>query len=70
MKKLLIATLFITSCSEPNVPKSSTNYIIHKHIKLSVIELEGCEYYCVERINGNITDIEHKGNCKNIIHEK
>ena len=69
MKKLLIATLLITSCREPNVPKSSTKYRINMDAELSILELEGCEYYYIENDHGTIIDMEHKGNCKNIIHQ-
>jgi len=69
MKKLLIVTLFITSCREPNVPKSSTKYRISMDTELSILELEGCEYYYIENDYSTIIDMEHKGNCKNIIHK-
>jgi hypothetical protein len=66
MKKLIyiILSLLLISCSEPNVPKTSTGYhIINNYTPLDLVIIDSCEYLFGEW--GNATVLTHKGNCKN-----
>ena len=66
MKKLIyiILSLLLISCTEPNVPKTSTQYnIIKNYTPLDLVIIDSCEYLFGEW--GNATVLTHKGNCKN-----
>lgn len=63
---ILIALLF-SACDEPNfeynksIPSTGPRCI-------ETIKIDSCEYIYVRRYSG--IAIEHKGNCKNLIHYK
>jgi hypothetical protein len=66
MKKLIyiILSLLLISCTESNVPKTSTRYhIINNYTPLDLVVIDSCEYLFGEW--GNATVLTHKGNCKN-----
>lgn len=69
MKKLFIAVMLLTlvSCHEPNVQtKTSTHRVGPFGKQLSVIEIEGCEYFFGDYDRGAL--FTHKGNCTNPLH--
>lgn len=69
MKKLVItAMLFaLASCDEPNVQTTESTHRIGPYgDQLSVIEIEGCEYFFATYDRGVL--FTHKGNCKNPEH--
>lgn len=54
----------LISCTEPNVPKTSTQYnVIKNYNPLDLVVIDSCEYLFGEW--GNATVLTHKGNCKN-----
>ncbi len=60
----MVSTLILISCSEPNVPKTSTQYnIIKNYSPLDLVVIDSCEYLFGEW--GYATVLTHKGNCKN-----
>ena len=66
MRKLIytVSTLILISCSESNVPKTSTQYkVIGDYNPLDLVIIDSCEYLFGEW--GNATVLTHKGNCKN-----
>jgi hypothetical protein len=66
MRKLIytVSTLILISCSESNVPKTSTQYkVIGGYNPLDLVIIDSCEYLFGEW--GNATVLTHKGNCKN-----
>jgi hypothetical protein len=64
MKKIIFLSLILISCSEPNVPKTSTQYnILKNYTPLDLVIIDSCEYLFGEW--GNATVLTHKGNCKN-----
>ena len=71
MKKLLLATLLIgmmDGCTEPNVEKKSTEYVVSSvNSPLKILNIDSCQYLFGEW--GNATVLTHKGNCDNPIHK-
>lgn len=66
MRKLIymVSTLILISCSEPNVPKTSTQYkVIGDYNPLDLVIIDSCEYLLGQW--GSATVLTHKGNCKN-----
>lgn len=66
MKKLLsiLAVLALYSCTEANVVKEKTGYVvIDEHAPLEIVIVDSCEYLYGPW--GNATVLTHKGNCKN-----
>lgn len=64
MKKIIFLSLILISCSEPNVPKTSTQYkIIGDSNPLDLVVIDSCEYLLGQW--GSATVLTHKGNCKN-----
>jgi len=66
MRKLIyiVSTLILISCSESNVPKTSTQYkVIGDYNPLDLVIIDSCEYLLGQW--GNATVLTHKGNCKN-----
>jgi hypothetical protein len=60
----MVSTLILISCSEPNVPKTSTLYkVIGDYKPLDLVVIDSCEYLLGQW--GNATVLTHKGNCKN-----
>jgi secreted PhoX family phosphatase len=71
MKKILLSAMVLmvlTSCGESSVTTKVTNHKLGAtgSIRLTDVEIEGCEYFFCERTNGII--LTHKGNCSNPIH--
>lgn len=59
---LLVAFLFC-GCTEPNVKKENTGYIMDDTGgRLKTIEVDNCEYIFYEK--GHRMMMAHKGNCK------
>jgi len=59
----------LVSCSERNVDKKTTNYVVSQgNNPLEIVIIDSCEYLYGPW--GNATVLTHKGNCKNPIHQK
>lgn len=66
MKKLvlILAVLALHSCTEVNVVKEKTTYMIREHYSpLEIVIVDSCEYLYGDW--GSATVLTHKGNCKN-----
>lgn len=65
MKKLTLITLvFLSACTESNVEKKKTTYIVRdSEAAVEVVIIDSCEYLYGPW--GNATVLTHKGNCKN-----
>ena len=64
---LALMILVLSSCEQPNVPtKKSTHRIGKLGREIDIVEIEGCEYFFAEYTSFSM--LEHKGNCKNPIH--
>jgi hypothetical protein len=66
MKKLvlILAVLALYSCTESNVVRQQTGYVIRDaYAPLEVIIVDSCEYLYGGW--GHATVLTHKGNCKN-----
>lgn len=66
MKKLLLilAVLVLYSCTESNVVKQKTEYVVRSGgYNVQIIVMDSCEYLYGDW--GNATVLTHKGNCKN-----
>jgi hypothetical protein len=75
-----ITVAFVTACDQPEVPsqkdasqKTNISDSLHqiKQSDLTVLEIEGCEYFIFkdhQASNQGFGFMAHKGNCKNPIH--
>jgi hypothetical protein len=66
MSKIIIFLVILGSligCTEANVEKKSTTYIVRENnIPIEVVIIDSCEYLYGPW--GNATVLTHKGNCK------
>lgn len=68
MKKLFIALLIFTSCTDSNVEtKATTIQVGNYSTPIRIIVVDGCEYLWGDW--GNATVLTHKGNCSNPAHK-
>lgn len=59
----------LVSCKEPNVEKKRKSYQIdNEQFSIQIIVVDSCEYLYGPW--GNATVLTHKGNCKNLIHNR
>lgn len=84
MKKLLLLTLIVSSCTIKTGQNTINDNTVSQPIKIKelgtstqqydryyqIYTLEGCEYIVVSPGNQHFTWGTHKGNCKNTIHYK
>ena len=70
---ILVLTLSLVGCAEPNVESKPTTHVLEfgdggSGYILKEVSVEGCDYLYGPW--GNATVLTHKGNCKNPIHPK
>ena len=66
MKKvlLILAVLALYSCTESNVVKEKTGYVLKEYYSpLEIVIVDSCEYFYTSE--GHAIIFTHKGNCKN-----
>ncbi len=61
---LILAVLALYSCTEANVVKEKTKYVVKdEYDPLEVVVMDSCEYLYGDWSNATV--LTHKGNCKN-----